>query len=603
VSPAGPAAGSPGSPVVRIANCSGFYGDRLDAARDLLAGPDPIDVLTGDYLAELTMLILWKARQRDPAAGYARTFVTQMEQVLGTCLERGVRVVTNAGGLNPTGLADRLAEVARGLGLAPAIAVVEGDDLFGRLGELQAGGEAFANLDTGQALADSGVDPVTANAYLGGWGIAEALAGGADVVVCPRVTDAALVVGPAAWWHGWGRHDWDRLAGAVVAGHIVECGPQACGGNYPFIDELPDNRYPGFPIAEVRADGSAVITKQPGSGGAVTEGTVTAQLLYEIGGAAYPNPDVVARFDTVELAADGPDRVLVHGVRGEPAPAELKVALNYPGGYRNTMTMVLTGLDIEAKAARTEAMLFDLLGGRERFATVDVALVRHQQPGADDNELATADLRITVQDPDPAAVGRRFSSAVTELALASYAGFFTRTPPGDASAYGVYWPALVGASAVHHTVTLPDGSVVPIPPTEPGPAVVVPAGALPPSVAFGGPTTRVALGAVCVARSGDKGGNANVGLWTWDDNLYAWMLGQLTTDALRRLVPEAAGLAMTRTELPRLRALNFVVEGILGLGVASSTRFDPQAKGLGEFVRSRPVELPAALATHCRTAV
>ncbi|HEY2691533.1 MAG TPA: acyclic terpene utilization AtuA family protein, partial [Streptosporangiaceae bacterium] len=311
----------------------------------------PIDVLTGDYLAELTMLILWKARQKDPAAGYARTFLTQFEQVIGTCLDRGITIVTNAGGLSPAGLAGKLREIAAGLGLAPKIAHIEGDDLLDRIGELTDAGHALAHADTGEPLAKAGVTPVTANAYLGGWGIATALREGADVVVCPRVTDASLVVGPAAAWHGWGPDDLDALAGAVAAGHVIECGPQATGGNYPFTDELPDRRYPGFPIAEVAADGSSVITKHPGTGGLVSPGTVTAQLLYELAEPAYANPDVVAHFDTLRLDADGPDRVRISGVRGSPPPENLKVALNYLGGYRNTMTMVLTGLDIEEKAA------------------------------------------------------------------------------------------------------------------------------------------------------------------------------------------------------------------------------------------------------------
>ncbi len=275
-----------------------------------------------------------------------------------------------------------------------------------------------------------------------------------------------------------GAGDWDAPAGAVVAGHIIECGPQATGGNYSLIHEVPEGRYPGFPIAEVAADGSSVITKQPGTGGAVTVGTVTAQLLYEIAEPAYANPDVVARFDTVALTQHGPDRVGVSGVRGEPAPQRLKVALTYAGGYRNTMTMVLTGLDIEAKANATEAMLWDLLGGKERFAAVDVQLVRTDRPDAPTNEQATAQLRVTVKDPDPGLAGRTFSSAVTELALASYAGFFTLSPPGDASAFGIYWPALVARSCVDHTATLPDGTVVDVPAPggfrgrpQPGPAL------------------------------------------------------------------------------------------------------------------------------------
>jgi hypothetical protein len=579
---------------VRIANCSGFYGDRFAAAQEMVEG-GPIDVLTGDYLAELTMLILWKARQKDPGAGYARTFLGQFEQVIGTCLDRGITIVVNAGGLNPAGLAARLRETAAGLGLAPKIAHVEGDDLLGRLGELTEAGQPLANADTGEPLAKAGVTPVTANAYLGGWGIAAALRAGADVVVCPRVTDASLVTGPAAAWHGWTPADLDELAGAVVAGHVIECGPQATGGNYPFLDELPDRRYPGFPIAEVAADGSSVITKHPGTGGVVSVGTVTAQLLYEIAEPGYAGPDVVAHFDTMRLAADGPDRVRIGGTRGSPPPETLKVALNYLGGYRNTMTMVLTGLDIEEKAARAETMLFGLLGGKDRFAAVDVALIRSDRPDAPTNEQATAQLRITVMDPDPGKVGRSFSGAMIELALAGYAGFHTTTPPTEASAYGVYWPTFVPATAVQHTVVLPDATRLAIPPPHAGGTGPAPAPEPPPAPALAGPTRRAPLGLICGARSGDKGQNANVGLWTRQPQAYDWLRGYLDVGRFRELLPEAAGLEVRRYELPNLHALNFVVAGLLGLGVAASTRPDPQAKGLGEYLRSRHADIPVAL--------
>jgi hypothetical protein len=580
---------------VRIANCSGFYGDRLSAAREMVDG-GPIDVLTGDYLAELTMMILWKARQKNPDAGYARTFLVQLEQVLGRCLDRGIKIVTNAGGLNPAGLADEVGKLAARLGLRLKVAHISGDDLLGRLPDLMASGIDLAHLDTGQPLADAGVRPVSANAYLGGWGITEALAAGADVVVCPRVTDASLVAGPAAWWHGWARTDWDRLAGAVIAGHVIECGPQACGGNYPFLDEITDRRYPGFPIAEVAADGSSVITKHNGTGGLVSPGTVTAQLLYEIDSPRYAGPDVVAHFDSVTLAQVAPDRVLISGARGTPPPPTLKVALNYLGGYRNTMTLVLTGLDIEEKAAWACDELFSLLGGRETFAEVDTRLLRFDRPDAAASEQATAHLRITVKDPDPDRVGRTFSDATMALALGGYAGFHTTTPPTAASAYGVFWPALVPASVVEQVVALPDGSRRVVPHTRPAPAGAADAAVAPPvSLATGGPTVRLPLGQIAGARSGDKGGNANVGVWVRRGEAFGWLREALTVERFRQLLPEAADLPVRRYELANLHALNFVVVGLLGAGVAASARPDPQAKGLGEYLRSRLVDIPAAL--------
>jgi hypothetical protein len=582
---------------LRIANCSGFYGDRRSAPRELLEG-GPIDVLTGDYLAELTMLILWRSRSRDPAKGYATSFLDQMEECLGLAMDKGVRVVANAGGLNPAGLAAELRALAGRLGVPAKVAHLEGDDLLGRLGELQAAGESLANADSGATLAGSGAAPVTANAYLGAWGIVAALDAGADVVVCGRVTDASLVVGPAAWHFGWAADDWDRLAGAVVAGHVLECGTQATGGNYAFLHELPDARPPGFPIAEVLADGSAVVTKHPGSGGLVSVGTVTAQLLYEIGGPAYENPDVIARFDTVRVEAAGPDRVLLTGARGEPAPDRLKVAVNYLGGFRNTMSFVLTGLDVEAKAAMVETALFERLGGRGRFQSAETRLVGRPADDPPSAEAAVAELRVTVKDPDPAKVGRAFSSAAIELALASYPGCYTTTPPGDATPYGVYWPTLVRADVVEQVVVLDDGRRLPVkrapvgersPSPGRGPATVH---SLIPNP---GPTARAPLGRAFGARSGDKGGNANVGVWARNEAGYRFLAGFLSVERFRELIPEARGLEVRRYELPNLLALNFVVVGLLGEGVSSTTRIDPQAKGLGEWLRARVVDLPREL--------
>jgi Acyclic terpene utilisation family protein AtuA len=589
---------------ILIGNSSGFYGDRDTAMREMVEG-GPLDVLTGDYLAELTMLILWKARQKDPSAGYARSVLGQLEHVLGTCLDRGVKVVNNAGGLNPAGLAEQIGALAERLGLHPKIAYVTGDDLLPRLDELTAGGHPLTHLDTGQPLSAAASKPLTANAYLGGWGITAALAAGADVVVCPRVTDASLVTGPAAWWHGWQRNDYDQLAGGVLAGHVIECGPQATGGNYSFLAEVTDRRYPGFPIAEVSADGSAVITKHPGTGGLVSAGTVTAQLLYEIAEPAYVNPDVIAHFDTATLSPDGPDRVRISGTRGSPPPPTAKVAMNLIGGFRNTMTLVLTGLDIEAKAAWARQELFGVLGGEDQYEEVDVRLLRFDSPDAPTNEQATAHLRITVKDGDPRKVGRRFSNATMELALGGYAGFHTTTPPTAETAFGVYWPALVPADIVEHAVVLPDGSKVDIRPAErsaetsgadgPQGLHLEAVAADETTAAAAEPTRPVPLGLICGARSGDKGGNANVGFWARDPAAYGWLRDHLTVARLRALLTEAAGLDVRRFELPNLCALNFVIVGLLGQGVAASARPDPQAKGLGEYLLSRLVEVPVAL--------
>ncbi|MER7565911.1 acyclic terpene utilization AtuA family protein [Streptomyces sp. NPDC097941] len=557
---------------LRIGNASGFYGDRFDALREMLTGGE-LDVLTGDYLAELTMLILGRDRLKDPGAGYARTFLRQLEECLGLAHERGVRIVTNAGGLNPAGLAARIRELADRLGLPVRVAHVEGDDL---------------TRDHPGALA--------AHAYLGGFGIATCLREGADVVVTGRVTDAALVTGPAAAHFGWSPTDYDRLAGAVVAGHVLECGTQATGGNYAFFaDGTHDRgvlRKPGFPLAELHEDGTSVITKHPGTGGFVDVGTVTAQLLYETQGARYAGPDVTARLDTVRLTQDGPDRVRISGVRGEAPPPTLKVGLNRLGGFRNEVAFVLTGLDIEAKAALVREQLEPHLA---KVTDVRWDLVRTDRPDAGTEETASALLRLVVRDADQEVVGRALSGAAVELALASYPGFHVLAPPGKGSPYGVFEDMYVPHGAVDHVAVLHDGRRIPVAPAQETAVLENPPEPPLPDPPPPGPTRRAPLGLVAGARSGDKGGNANVGVWARTDDGWRWLAHTLTVERLRQLLPETAELNVTRHDLPHLRALNFVVEGILGEGVAAQHRFDPQAKALGEWLRSRHLDIPEAL--------
>ncbi|MFV0135230.1 acyclic terpene utilization AtuA family protein [Streptomyces sp. HMX87] len=567
------ATGPPPPRPLRVGNASGFYGDRFDAMREMLTG-GPLDVLTGDYLAELTMLILGRDRLKDPAAGYARTFLRQLEECLGLAHERGVRIVTNAGGLNPAGLADAVRALADRLGIPVRVAHVEGDDLTaGHPGTL------------------------AAHAYLGGFGIAECLRAGADVVVTGRVTDAALVTGPAAAHFGWAPTEYDRLAGAVVAGHVLECGTQATGGNYAFFrDFLQDGaaRHPGFPLAELHADGSSVITKHDGTGGRVDVGTVTAQLLYETGGARYPGPDVTTRLDTVRLRQDGPDRVRIDGVRGEAPPPALKVGRNRLGGFRNEVTFVLTGLDIEAKAALVREQMTDALA-KSPPAEVRWDLVRTDRPDAATEETASALLRLVVRDADQQAVGRALSGAAVELALASYPGFHVLAPPGKGAPYGVFEAGYVPQDTVGHVAVLHDGRRIAVPPPQDTAALTdVPEPPLPRPLPPG-PVRRAPLGLVAGARSGDKGGDANVGVWARGEDAWRWLAHELTADRFRELIPETRDLPVTRHALPALRSLNFVVEGILGEGVAAQARFDPQAKALGEWLRSRHLDIPEVL--------
>jgi hypothetical protein len=581
--------------VLRVANCSGFFGDRLTAAREMVEG-GPIDVLTGDWLAELTMYILHKTRER--SGGYARTFLQQLEEVLPTCIERGITIVSNAGGLNPEGLATAVRELARRQGVSVRVASVSGDDITARVPDLLAAGNQFVNLDTGQPLAPD-APLVTANAYLGGRSIADALDAGAQVVVTGRVTDASLTVGPALHAFGWADEDYDAIAGAVVAGHVIECGAQCCGGNYAFFEEIPDTGRIGFPLAELYPDGSSVITKHPGTGGALTVGTVTAQLLYEIAGPRYLSPDAVARFDTMALEQIGPDRVRISKVEGEPPPSTLKVTANLDAGWRNSMTLAITGSQVEEKAALAAAAVWEgISGGRAAFAETAEDL------SGDLSGAGMAFLRLAVRGDDAHAVGRGFSGAVVETSLSSYPGIFFTSAPGNAQAVARYWPTTIATGNVMPRIECEGQPVAASPPTrrpatQPADPPAPPAPpATPARPAQHGGTAEdmitVPLWVLIGGRSGDKGGDANVGLWADTEPVARWLCDGFDVAQFKEALPESAPFEVSRYPLPNLRAVNFVVHGILGWGVASNLRLDTQAKGMAERLRSHTVRVPAS---------
>ncbi len=577
-----------------IANSSGFLGDRFSAAKEMVQG-GPIDFLTGDYLAELTMAILFRQTLKNPNAGFASTFLQQMEQVMGECMDKNIRVVTNAGGLNPSSLAEKLETLAGTLGIKPKIAYIEGDNLMNRLDELQEKGEQFIHLDKGISLKKARAQPISANAYMGCWGIVEALEQGANIVVTGRVADAAVVMGPTAWKFGWKKDDWNKLAGAATAGHIIECGGQATGGNYSFIDEVPSWDNVGFPIAEMHDDGSFVITKHPNTGGLVSVGTVTAQLLYEIRQPLYLTPDVGARFDTIDISQQGSDRVEIKGVMGEPPPPTTKVCMNNIGGHKNSMTFILTGLDIEAKAKIIEDTLFNSLGGKEQFEQVYVQLIRTDKEDPKTNEEACAHLKISVFDPDSNKVGRAFSSKTIEIALVSIPGFTMTSPPGKGMPAIVHWPSTVSQKNITQKVVV-DGKETTIeainadtikPPEAPAQFAIP---AVPQDKMVKSP-----LGRAFATRSGDKGGNANLGIWGTTPEAYAFLKEFLTIDKLKTLLQDLKEYEIERYELPNLFAVNFYIKGLLGEGIAASVRDDGQAKTLGEYLRAKIVKMPKSI--------
>ncbi len=448
---------------------------------------------------------------------------------------------------------------------------------------------------------------VTANAYLGARPIADALAAGAQVVVTGRVSDASLIVGPGLHAFGWGDDEVDAIAGAVVAGHVIECGAQCCGGNYAFFEEIPDPERIGFPIAELFPDGSSIITKHPGSGGAVTVGTVTAQLLYEIGGPRYLSPDAVARFDTIAVDQDGPDRVRISGVRGAAPPPTLKVAANLEAGWRNAMTLAITGAHVERKARMAAAAVWAAVpGGRDAFAETS------EDVSGDLTGGGMAFLRLAVRGGEEHAVGRAFSGAVVGTSLASYPGTFFTSAPSGAQAVARYWPTTVAADAVAVHIecegrTIP-ASVRPQWDANTTKAMTdattdatldaaagrgaTPAGSVRPEDEE---TMSVPLWVLVGGRSGDKGGDANIGLWADSEPVAEWLCEQFDVAQLKEALPEAAPFAVSRYPLANLCAVNFVVHGILGWGVASNLRLDTQAKGLAELLRSRRVVVPSRL--------
>ena len=578
-----------------IGNCSGFYGDRLSAAKDMVEG-GPIDVLTGDYLAELTMTILYNQRmKRGEDQGYVGTFLKQFRDVANSCQEKNIKIVTNAGGLNPSSMANQVQEIIQELNLDLKVAYIDGDDLIPQLDTLYSKGEKLINIEKDIPLDSYSKPPVTANAYFGAWGIKEALDQGADIVVCPRVTDAAVVIGPAAWKFNWSRDDYDALAGALAAGHIIECGAQATGGNYSFFQEVPSFSNVGYPIAEIFDDGSFYITKHPDTGGLVSVGTVTAQLLYEIGSPAYMNPDVIGHFDTLKIKQESEDRVYVSGCRGSSAPKTHKVCVNLAGGYRNGVEILLTGLDIEEKAKLVTDSIFENLGGREQFDKVDIQLQRTDKENPISNEQAQASLRISVKSDNPELVGRMFSAKITELGLANLPGWTGRggTPSG---AYIEYWPALVDSKFIKENVYFEGKKTEIIPTSQLGFEETYyqkePYENKLPEI---NKTQIIPFGRLYGTRSGDKGGCANLGVWAKTEEAYAYLYDLLTVEKLKELLPDLAEYKIDRFELPNILSLNFYVHGILQDGVSSSTRLDGQAKSLGEYLRAKNIEAPEFL--------
>ncbi len=573
-----------------VANCSGFLGDRPGAAREQLDGGD-IDVLCGDYLAELTMVILQRQMARNPEAGYCRPFVTELKDVLIDCLDRGVKIVANAGGVNPESCRQAIIALAKANDRSVRVAVVAGDRLTERFSGTDA--PVVRDFSTNSVIKDPADGLLCAHAYLGARGVARALAGGADVVITGRVVDAAVVLGPAAWHFGWAWDDWDRLAAGITAGHLLECGSQVTGGNYCCMAELEDWRPMAFPIAEIRENGDFDITIHDDQPGNVSIGTVTAQLLYEIQGPVYVTPDVCARFDSVRIDQAGPNRVHISGIRGLPSPPDLKVSLHYEQGYRNSVNFFIGPGQQEEKIRIVEDQFWHNVGGHGGFVETERDVFVNQETGV-------AHLRLAARSSDEAKIGRSFSNAAIHLALASVPGITFDAPPAGARPCLATRPGLVRRVDVNTVVLHADGSVEEIAFADggggqaednfTGPIVQTdePTGSW-------GEMVQSRLADFAGARSGDKGGNANIGLWTDRKDRYEWLREHLDSDALRVLLPRPFDGQIKRFEFPLIKAFNFVLVGYLGDGGFANTQIDNQAKYLSEQVRYATLNVPREL--------
>ena len=579
--------------LIKIANCSGFYGDKLSAAKDLVEG-GPIDVLTGDYLAELTMTILYGQKlQRGEDKGYVGTFLKQVKEIAKTCDEKNIKIVTNAGGLNPKSMASEIQKILEEQAVEMKVAYIDGDDLMPEMSNLIGSGEEFINIDKNTSLKNSGYTPLTSNVYLGAWGIKEALDNGADIVVCPRVTDAAVVIGPAAWKYNWDRNNYDALAGALAAGHIIECGCQATGGNYAFFKEVLDFDNVGYPIAEIYEDGSFNITKHPGTGGLVSKGTVTAQLLYEISSPAYVNPDVIAHFDTLKIEEVEKDKVHVSGCRGSSPPKDHKVCINLAGGNRNGMEIILTGMDIEDKAKVFTDTLFNSVGGKDQFDEVFIELHRTDKENPSTNEEAMASLVISVKSMNQELVGRLFSAKIIELALANIPGFFAQTTPKSSGPVIVYWPALINSKYIKERVHVDGKEIEIIPTSQLGlEEIYYQRDPIEIDDIKSSSHSEIFFGDLFGTRSGDKGGCANLGVWAKNNTTFSFLYNFLTIEKIKELMPDLSKYEIERFELPNINSLNFYIHDILQDGVSSNNRKDSQAKSLGEYLRAKKILVP-----------
>jgi Acyclic terpene utilisation family protein AtuA len=587
-----------------IANCGGFWGDDPTAARRQVEG-GPVDYLVMDYLAEVTMAILQKQRQRKPEAGYATDFVTQLRDVLPACVERGIKVISNAGGVNPLSCKAAVEKLAGELGIGDRVrvGVVLGDDIYDRLDDLTAGGQTLANMETGRPLSDERANVLSANVYLGAAPVVRALELGANVVITGRVTDTAVTLAPMIHEFGWAADDWNRLAAGIVAGHIIECGTQCTGGNFTDWHKVKSLSNLGFPLVEATPDGTFTVTKHPGTGGLVTVHSISEQLLYEMGTPQYLAPDCIARFDSIRLTQDGPDRVKVSGIVGEPPPEKLKVSVSFAHGYRAFGRLVVTGPDALAKAEKVAELVWESAGGTDLYEDTCTQFLAWNatHPPLTDSEPSEIMVQLAVRDADAEKINNRFGVQVVPRVLGSVPGITVLADQGRPRASDVvgYWPALIDRACVPMRVVVGDDEVdvshldlsgAAFTPERPPPR---PSGAN--GAGRGGPTVKVPLSRLCLARSGDKGDTSNVGVIARSEAVYGWMVEHVTATFVKERFAGVCKGDVERHEVPNLLACNFLLHESLGGGGTLSLILDPQGKTYAQYLLAAEVEVVAAL--------
>ncbi|KAM5341672.1 hypothetical protein ACJ41O_014703 [Fusarium nematophilum] len=606
---------------IRIAGSSGGFSDRQRAIGDLARNCD-IDCIIGDWLSECTMTLHGAQKtenERMRRAGELRdepeglfdpTFMENLAPALPYLKSKNIKVAVNAGASDTEMLAGLVEEEVRRQGLDLKVGWVSGDEVTDTVKRLCENGEEFVSLMTGKTLKEWGHDILCAQCYLGGAGIAEALRQGCDIVIAGRVADAAPTIGASMWWHGWDREtDLDQIAGSLVAGHLIECSAYVCGGYFSGFKRLMDKcENIGFPIAEVEHDGSCVITKEAGTGGEVSVGTVSSQLLYEIQGPLYYGSDVTANLEGIVMKDIAEDRVQVTGVRGLPAPSTTKVGITAFGGYQAEFHYYLVGLDLEEKAEWTERQIRHSIGDRIKdLSCLRFSLNGYSPDNPRNQEVSTVDFRIFVQTKNKALVDKStldvpgFNRWCMENFLQSCPGATLGNDQrqSEGKPFYEYYVTLLPQSEVRHRVELPwAGRSIDIPvqknvrPDYPRDQKSYETSD-PVDLATFGPTTRGPLGWVVGGRSGDKASDANVGFYVRHDDEWDWLRSVLTVDKIHQLLEGSdKGKKIERFEIPGIRAVHFLVRDHLDRGFNSTSEYDTLGKNICEYLRAKHVELP-----------